>query len=103
MKDPRYSNLAKLLVHHSSQVKAGDKVLVEAFDIPADFVTELIRTIAAAGGLPLVSTYQEPVRRALQCAASEAQLEFMAEVDLARMKGVQCYIGVRGSNNISEF
>ena len=34
MKDPRYTKLAKTLVHHSMKVKPGDKVLVEAFDIP---------------------------------------------------------------------
>ena len=28
MKDPRYTDLAKVLVHHSSQVKPGDKVAV---------------------------------------------------------------------------
>lgn len=103
MKDPRYADLAKVLVYHSSQVKRGDKVLVEAFDIPPDFTVELIKTIAAAGGEPLVATYQESVRRALQMSASESQLKFLADIELSRMKGVQCYIGVRGSNNISEF
>lgn len=102
MKDPRYTDLAKLLVHHSSQVKSGDKVLVEAFDIPADFTAELVRTIAAAGGMPLVSTYQQPVLRALYNSASEEQMKTIAAVERARMESVQCYMGVRGSNNIAE-
>ena len=34
MKDPRYTKLANLLVNHSTQVKPGEKVLIEAFDIP---------------------------------------------------------------------
>ena len=33
MKDPRYAKLAKLLVHHSAEVKAGNTVLVEAFPL----------------------------------------------------------------------
>jgi len=103
MKDPRYGELAKLLVHHSAQVKRGDKVLVEAFDIPTDFTTTLIRAIAEAGGIPLAQTYHDAVRRALQEVGSEAQLELMAEVDRHRMENVQCYVGIRGSWNIAEF
>ncbi|HEY7087320.1 MAG TPA: aminopeptidase [Tepidisphaeraceae bacterium] len=102
MKDPRFAQLAKVLVHHSSEVKSGDKVLVEAFDIPPDFTVELVRTVAEAGGLPLVSTYQQPVLRALYNSASEAQMKLIAQVERARMEAVQCYIGVRGSHNISE-
>jgi aminopeptidase len=102
MKDPRYDNLAKILVHHSAQVKPGDKVLIEAFDIPTEFTATLIKTIAEAGGIPLAQTHHEQVRRALQQHASEDQLKLMARVDLERMKNVQCYIGIRGSHNISE-
>ena len=102
MKDPRYSQLANVLVKHSTQVKSGDKVLIEAYDIPADFTAELIRVVAEAGGVPLVSTYQQPVLRALYRAASEEQMKFIGEVERMRMKGVQAYIGVRGSHNITE-
>lgn len=102
MKDPRYTQLAKVLVQHSTQVKPGEKVLIEAFDIPADFTVELVKTIAAAGGQPLVSTYQQPVMRALYNAASEEQMQLIGKVERQRMEAVQCYIGVRGSNNISE-
>jgi aminopeptidase len=103
MKDPRFSQLAKVLVHHSSQVKSGDKVLIEAFDIPTDFTVEVIKTVADAGGVPIVSTYQQPVLRALFNSASEAQMQFIAQIERARMEGVQCYIGARGSHNISEY
>src|SRR5437870_4985414 len=103
MNDPRYAQLARLLVHHSAQVRKGDNVLIEAFDIPGDFVTTLIGAVVDAGGVPLASTYHEPVRRALQRAGTRQQLKLMARIDLARMKQMQCYIGVRGSQNIAEF
>jgi aminopeptidase len=102
MKDPRYTDLANVLVHHSAQVKPGDKVLIEAFDIPTAFTTTLIKTIAQAGGIPLAQTYHDQVRRALQQVASRDQLNLMAQVDLERMKNVQCYIGIRGSHNIAD-
>jgi aminopeptidase len=102
MKDPRHAKLAELLVRHSSRVGAGDRVLIEAFDIPQEFTAELIRAVGAAGGVPLVSTYQQQVTRALLQQASEDQMRTWAEVDLARMEKVQCYVGVRGSHNIAE-
>ena len=91
-----------MLVQHSCKVQKGEKVLVEAFDIPADFVVELIRQIAQAGGEPIVSTYTQSVLRALYKTASETQMKFIGEIERARMEGVQCYIGIRGSHNISE-
>jgi aminopeptidase len=102
MKDLRYTQLAHVLVKHSIRLVPGDKVLVEAFDIPTDFTTELIKVIAEAGGLPLVSTYHQPVLRALYNAASAEQMKTIGAVERLRMESVQCYIGIRGSHNISE-
>ena len=102
MRDLRYTDLAHVLVNHSSGVKPGDKVLIEAFDIPADFTVELINTVTAAGGLPLVNIYQQQVLRSLFNNATEAQMKLIGEVERQRMEAVQCYIGVRGSHNISE-
>ena len=102
MKDPRHTKLAELLVNHSARVERGDRVLVEAFDVPPEFTTELIRAVAAAGGIPLASTYQQQVTRALLQAASEEQMNTWARVDRARMEEVACYVGVRGSYNIAE-
>src|SRR5688572_25338834 len=102
MKDPRHTRLAHLLTHHSAAVKPGENVLVEAFDIPPEFTTELIRAISAAGGVPFVSTYQQPVTRALVQSASEGQMRTWASIDKSRMEQMACYVGVRGSHNIAE-
>ncbi len=102
MKDPRFSQLASVLVKHSMKVSTGDKVLVEAFDIPTDFTVELVKSIADAGGLPLVSTYHQAVLRQLYRSASPDQMKLIGEVEKMRMERVDCYCGVRGSHNISE-
>ena len=102
MKDPRFASLADLLVRHSMHVTPGDKVLVEAFDIPTDFTAELIRAIDKVGGLPVVSTYHQPVIRALLQTATDEQMRFIGDVEKMRMDGVQCYAGLRGNPNISE-
>jgi aminopeptidase len=102
MKDPRLAKLAQLLVHHSARVRSGENVLIEAFDIPHEFTAEMIRAVANAGGVPFVITHQQPVMRAMIQNATEGQMKTWAEVDRARMERMQCYVGVRGSNNIAE-
>jgi aminopeptidase len=102
MKDPRFVRLCELLVKYSLNVQPGEKVLVEAFDIPSDFIAQLIQTIADSGGLPFVSTYQSPVLRALYRNASEEQMKLIGVVESSRMEKMQGYIGVRGTHNLSE-
>src|SRR3954467_6217558 len=102
MKDPRHAQLAQLLVKHSCKIAPGERVLIEAFDIPLEFTVELIRAIASAGGLPLVSTYHQMVQRALFQAASVPQIDLWTGIDRARMEKMDAYIGVRGSHNIAE-
>jgi aminopeptidase len=83
-------------------VKPGEKVLVEAFDVPGEFVAILIRSIAAAGGLPLCLTKQNKVLRELYRAATQEQMRFWGEVERHQMEGVQAYVGIRGTVNATE-
>jgi aminopeptidase len=34
MNDPRFDKLAQLLVEYSTQLKRGETILIEAFDVP---------------------------------------------------------------------
>jgi aminopeptidase len=95
--------LADIIVHHSLKVQPGEKVLVEAFDIPTEFTMLLVRTIAAAGGHPLVYTKDNRVLREIYKHAAEEQMRFWGEVERRMMEGVQCYVGVRGTFNATEF
>ena len=102
MQDPRLEKLANVLINHSTRVKTGETVLIEAIDIPDEMVIALIRRVRAAGGVPLVTLKKNRVQRELiwDCAAEDMQK--MGEYEAFRMQKVQAYIGVRGSMNISE-
>src|SRR5881397_382250 len=102
MHDARFDKLAKLLVEYSIRLKRNETVLIEAFDIPAEMTVALIRAVRKAGGVPFAQTYQTRVNRALALEASDRQLKLMASHELARMKKMNAYIAVRGSNNITE-
>ena len=90
MQDPRIGKLAQLLVQHSMRVAKDEKVLIESFDIPTEMTVALIRAVADAGGHPLVSTYSQPVLRALYQVATAEQMQTISAVERARMEAVQC-------------
>ncbi|MEA3187701.1 MAG: aminopeptidase, partial [Chthoniobacter sp.] len=102
MHDPRYDKLARLLVDYSTKLKAGDNVLIDAFDIPAEMTIALIRAARAAKALPFVQTHQARVSREIVLHAEEDQYSIAAEHELTRMKKMSAYIALRGSENITE-
>lgn len=103
MNDPRVEQLAQVLIRHSLEVRPGDRVFLEAMDIPPEVTALLVRALADAGALPLVETRHNQVLRALYRAGTEAQMQLIGELELARMKSVDCYIGLRGGPNATEF
>ena len=102
MHDIRFDNLAKLLVEYSIRLGRNETVLIEAFDIPDEMTIALIQAARKAGGVPFAQIYHTRVNRALAFEASERQLNLLASHELARMKKMDAYIAVRGSNNITE-
>jgi aminopeptidase len=102
MLDPRMTKLAELLVHYSCAAKKGDKVFIEAIDIPHAFTAELIRVTRAAGAIPLVKIDANEIKRAMLLNGTEEGWKLIAELERSAMEQAQCYIGVRGNHNVSE-
>ena len=102
MHDARFDKLAKLLVEYSIRLKRNETVLIEAFDIPDEMTIALIRAARKAGGVPFAQTYHARINRALALESSERQLNLVSSHELARMKKMDAYIAVRGSNNVTE-
>jgi aminopeptidase len=102
MNDPRMKKLADLLINYSCALKHGEKVLVEAIDVPHEFTRAIIESAAAAGGQAVVLLKSTNINRALMLHGSEASWNLTAEVERLQMENVQCYIGARGSPNVSE-
>ncbi|HET9326873.1 MAG TPA: aminopeptidase [Candidatus Eisenbacteria bacterium] len=102
MPDPRSKRLADLIVTHSLELRAGEAVLIEAFDVADGLVLDLIESMHAVGALPLVSIRSNSIIRAQLRGASEAFVQRMAAVELSQMEQVQAYVGIRGMPNVSE-
>jgi aminopeptidase len=102
MHDARLDRLAKLLVEYSTRLKRNENVLIEAFDVPDEMTIALVRAARKTGAIPFVQIHRARVSRELALDASERQLNLIARHELARMKEMDAYIAVRGSNNITE-
>jgi aminopeptidase len=102
MTDPRYKKLAELLVNYSTQIKKGDRVLLDMIDVPDEFTVELIRAVRAAGATPFVETRHTRVGREQLLGITEQQAKDVRDLEMFRMKKVQAYIAIRGSANASE-
>src|SRR5580700_2344816 len=102
MTDPRYTKLAELLVNYSTQIKKGDRAMLDMIDVPDEFTVELIRAVRAAGATPFVETRHTRISRELLLDINENQAAQIRDIEMFRMKKMQAYIAIRGSANASE-
>ena len=102
MNDPRFATLASTIVNHSCQLKPGENILIEAFDIPIEMVIAVVDATIKAGGNPHVELRSTQVLRSLQAGMTESGIKAWAACDLHRMTQMQAYVALRGSNNASE-
>ena len=104
MKDPRIDELAKVLIGHSCQLQAGEKILIEAFDLPeSNLVCALVEEARRVGGLPIVSWKSNEILRSLYTFGDEASLGLMGELETHTMKQMDAYVGIRGAANSDQF
>ncbi len=102
MHDPRIDSLAKQLVGYSIDLKKGEKVLLDLYDVPDSIGIALIREVRRRSAIPLVRIHQSRISRELLMGATEAQYKVSSKLLLSEMKDMDAYIAVRGSHNISE-
>ncbi|HMP07838.1 MAG TPA: aminopeptidase, partial [Lacipirellulaceae bacterium] len=104
MHDPRIDLLADLLLDHSCRLQRGEKVLIEAIDVPdPQLICALVEGAAGRGAVPLVTTKSNAVLRALYRTATEESMKLAGAVERTRMEQVNAYIGIRGAANSSQF
>ncbi len=100
--DPRYYTLAKGLASFSTALERGERVLIDAFDVPDAIVIALVRAARERGAHPYVNLNRARISRELMLGAEEAQYAPHAEIELKRMQKMDAYIALRGSDNIFE-
>lgn len=102
MIDPRYHKLAQGLTSFSVNLKKGENVMIAGYDVPEKMINALIKAVRDRGAVPFVKIHRAEVTREFYTHATDKELKQYAAVELAEMKKMQCYIALRGSNNIFE-
>lgn len=103
VKDPRSDRLADVLIHHSCRLQPGEKILIEAFDLPEpDLVCRLVERANALGAVPLVFWKNNSVLRSLYRGAAAEAIALLGELEADAMSRMDAYIGIRGAANSDE-
>ncbi|SEM38165.1 Leucyl aminopeptidase (aminopeptidase T) [Paenibacillus sp. cl141a] len=102
MRDPRIQKLAQNLVNYSVDMQPGENVLIEMIGSERDLLNAIIEEVSKGGGRPFVQLTDRTVQRAMLKNADKEQLELWAELDLERMKKMDCYIGIRAGENVND-
>lgn len=102
MHDPRYIQLAELLVNYSVSVRRGDPVLLDVTDVPDEMTITLMRAVRKAGGIPIVETRHSRVTREVLRETDARHAALVRDLELARIKKMRAYIAIRGTDNMNE-
>lgn len=101
--DERIKVLGKNLVNYSMGVKKGEKVYIHYIgESTIDLARQIVKEVYAAGGIPFAHYTDQRVQREILLNATKEQMSLMAEIDAKEMEQMDCYVGIRGTDNVSE-
>ncbi len=101
--DQRINTLAKNLINYSTRIQKGEKILIEITGESAKKLGRAcIKETRKAGGIPFVTLKDSSVMRELLFGATTEQIGKTAEFEMQRMKEMDAYIAIRGSENATE-
>jgi aminopeptidase len=104
MSDPRWDELANILVNYSTQVRPGEKVQITMMETETFPLARAVYAAAIkAGGLPHVEFQSTLLERDLMRYGSPQQLDWVPEMSAYGMEWGDVYIGLRGARNPHEF
>ncbi len=102
--DIRNKTLAYNLVNNSIKAKKDEKVLIECRGLDGiELLNLCVKEVYKAGAFPFINVLPETSERELMLEATDEHASQLAKYDVARMKDMDCYIGIRSSSNATEF
>ncbi len=102
MEDPRLRKLAEMLINYCTELQRGENILIEISGKAEPLGKALVEEAYKAGGNPFVTMRHDLIQKALLMKLEEKHARTMARHDLALMKDMDAYIGVRATLNKSE-
>jgi aminopeptidase len=104
MSDPRWTQLADVLVNYSTRIKKGERVMITMVEVETFPLAQAVYAAAVkAGGLPFVEFQSAYLERDLMKFGDDEQVGWVCEMQTHGIQWADVYIGLRGARNPSEF
>src|SRR5919106_5509511 len=102
--DPRWSQLAEILLNYSTRTRRGDRLLItmmepETFPLTLAVYEHAVR----AGAFPQVQFASAYLERALLTYGAEELIARVPDLERSGMEWADAYVGLRGARNPHEF
>src|ERR671925_1876987 len=102
MRDPRVSNLARILVGYSTEVKEGEVVSIDGESAAEPLLMAIYEEVLKAGAHPIVNMSLEGQAAAYYKHAGEKQLDWVSPVSEWLVENADVRIAVGASTNTRE-
>lgn len=102
MADPRVTKLAKVLVHYSTEVKAGQLVLIRTSPLANELTLAVYEEVVRAGAHPFVMNDVPGTEEIFFKFASDAQLDYVSPIRKMIAETCDVYISLWAEHNTRE-
>lgn len=100
--DKRWKALGELLVNYSAKVQPGEKVMIAMGEVSSYPLMHAIYEAALkAGAYPQVQFISEELNHLIMKYGSQAQIDWVPEIEAYGMEWADVYFGLRGAHNLN--
>jgi len=101
--DRRWSDLADILVHYSTAIQPGERVLIGMHEVETlPLVRAIYEKAVQAGGLVQVLFNSEYLKHSLLRHGNQEQISWLPELETQGLEWANVYFGLRGGHNLYE-
>ena len=100
--DPRWKAVAEVLVHYSTAVQAGDRVMIAMGEIESFPLAQAVyESCIKVGAFPQVQLLSEKLRYSVLKHGTSEQHDWLPEIEAYGMQWADVYFGLRGGYDLS--
>jgi aminopeptidase len=103
MTDPRIERLAELVVDYSLDVREGQILRIDGFDVAAPFAVELYRAALRAGAFPYTNLTLDGLGELLVTEGSDEQIEYISPVKWHELETIDALVTIWSEVNTRSF
>jgi aminopeptidase len=100
--DKRWKQLGELLVSYSAKVQPGERVMIAMTEVASyPLMHAIYEACIKARALPQVQFLSEKLNRLILTHGSQAQINWVPEIEAYGMAWADVYFGLRGAHNLN--